>query len=177
MSYLKSNDLFEQLNPKSIFEKLPHPIVIVDHLHSPENMGAMIRISDNIGASEMCFLGTEPGKSIGKVRHSSASSKDNIYWHFTEETDLRKIVPSDKVIVAIETSDQATNIYETELPENIAFILGSESHGLNEELLSQCDMTVYIPVPGTNCSLNVTHAAAVAFFEWQRQMLQKLVSK
>ena len=55
----------------------------------------------------------------------------------------------------------------------MAFIVGSERDGLSNELLKQCDVVVYIPVPGPTRSLNVSHAAAVALFEWQRQMLQK----
>ena len=82
-------------------------------------------------------------------------------------------MPEGKPIVAIETADNATCIYETLLPENVAFIVGSESHGLSNELLAQCDMVVYIPVPGPTRSLNVSHAAAVALFEWQRQMREK----
>ena len=54
----------------------------------------------------------------------------------------------------------------------MAFIVGSERNGLSEELLVQCDLVVYIPVPGPTRSLNVSHAAAVALFEWQRQMLK-----
>jgi tRNA G18 (ribose-2'-O)-methylase SpoU len=79
-------------------------------------------------------------------------------------------VPEGKKIVAIETSDNATCIYDTQLPEDVAFIVGNERDGLDEKLLSQCDMVVYIPVPGPTRSLNVSHAAAVALFEWQRQM-------
>ncbi len=82
-------------------------------------------------------------------------------------------MPEHKKIVAIETADNATCIYETPLPEDVAFVVGSERHGLSEELLSQCDMVVFIPVPGPTRSLNVSHAASVALFEWQRQMLQK----
>ena len=171
MTYLKSNDLFADLAPESLFERVPHPMVIADHLMTPDNIGAMIRLADNIGASEVCFLGKEDEHRLGKVRRAAASSRDNIRWYFSEETDLRNIVPEGKKIVAIETSDNATCIYDTELPEDVAFIVGSERNGLSDELLAQCDMVVYIPVPGPTRSLNVSHAASVALFEWQRQML------
>ena len=170
MSYLKSNTLFEQIQTEDLYRETPRPMVIADHLMTPDNLGAMIRLADNIGASEMCFLGNEADHRLGKVRRAAASSRDNIKWFFTEETDLHKIVPEGKTIVAIETADNATCIYDTPLPDNVAFIVGSESHGLSDELLAQCDMVVYIPVPGPTRSLNVSHAAAVALFEWQRQM-------
>ena len=173
MTYLKSNDLFKQNTPESLFQRIPRPMVIADHLMTPDNLGAMIRLADNIGASEMCFLGKEDEHRMGRVRRAAASSRDNIKWYFSEETDLQKIVPEGKTIVAIETADNATCIYDTLLPENVAFIVGSESHGLSNELLAQCDIVVYIPVPGPTRSLNVSHAAAVALFEWQRQMREK----
>ena len=170
MSYLKSNILFEKIRTDEFYDRIPRPMLIADHLMTPDNIGAMIRLADNIGATEVCFLGREEEHRLGKVRRAAASSRDNIRWYFSEETDLRKIVPEGKTIVAVETSDDATCIYDTELPENVAFIVGSERNGVREELLSQCDMTVYIPVPGPTRSLNVSHAAAVALFEWQRQM-------
>ena len=170
MTYLKSNDLFGELNPEALFERVPRPMVIADHLMTPDNIGAMIRLADNIGASEVCFLGNEDEHRLGKVRRAAASSRDNIRWYFSEENDLRKLVPEGKKIVAIETADNATCIYDTPLPEDVAFIVGSERNGLSEELLAQCDLVVYIPVPGPTRSLNVSHAAAVALFEWQRQM-------
>ena len=173
MSYLKSNTLFEQIRTEDIYHWVPRPMLIADHLLTPDNIGAMIRLADNIGATEVCFLGREEDHRLGKVRRAAASSRDNIKWYFTEETDLRKIVPEGKSIVAVETADNATCIYDTPLPENVVFIVGSESHGLSDDLLAQCDQVVYIPVPGPTRSLNVSHAAAVALFEWQRQMLAK----
>lgn len=170
MTYLKSNDLFSKLAPERLFERMPPPILIADHLLTPENMGAMIRLADNIGATEVCFLGNEAEHRLGKVRRAAASSRDNIRWYFSETSDLRTIVPEGKQIVAIETADNATCIYDTRLPENVAFVVGNESHGLSDDLLAQCDMVVYIPVPGPTRSLNVSHAAAVALFEWLRQM-------
>lgn len=177
MSYLKSNDLFAGIEPENLYQSLPRPIVIADHLMTPDNIGAMIRLADNIGASEMCFLGNEDEHRLGKVRRAAASSRDNIRWYFTEETDLHKIASDGKTIVAIETADNATCIYDTQLPENVAFVVGSERFGICEEVLAQCDMVVYIPVPGPTRSLNVSHAAAVALFEWQRQMLTHKTNK
>ena len=173
MSYLKSNTLFDSIQTEDLYQRIPRPMLIADHLLTPDNLGAMIRLADNIGASEMCFLGREEEHRLGKVRRAAASSRDNIRWYFSDETDLRKIVPEGKTIVAIETADNATYIYDTQLPENVAFIVGNESFGISEEVLVQCDKVVYIPVPGPTRSLNVSHAAAVALFEWQRQMLMK----
>ena len=173
MTYLKSNDLFDRIPTESLYQGIPRPIVIADRLMTPDNIGAMIRLADNIGASEMCFLGNEHDHRLGKVKRAAASSRDNIRWYFTEETDLRKIVPEGKVLVAIETADNATCVYDTPLPDDVAFLVGSERHGIREELLRQCDLVVYIPVPGPTRSLNVSHAAAVVLFEWQRQMRAK----
>lgn len=169
MSYLKSNDLFERIPTEELYRQIPRPVIIADHLMTPDNMGSMIRIADNIGATEMCFLGEDSRHRLGKVRRAAASSRGNIRWYFTEENDLRMIVPESKTLVAIETADNATCLYDTELPDDIAFVVGSERNGIREELLKQCDQVVYIPVPGPTRSLNVSHAAAVALFEWQRQ--------
>ena len=173
MSYLKSNTLFEQIKTEDLYQRIPRPMLIADHLLTPDNIGALIRLADNIGATEVCFLGREEEHKLGKVRRAAASSRDNIKWYFSEETDLQKIVPANKKIVAIETADDATCLYDTDLPEDVAFIVGSESHGLSDALLAQCDQIVYIPVPGPTRSLNVSHAAAVALFEWQRQMMKE----
>ncbi|MBO4574090.1 MAG: hypothetical protein J5708_02040 [Bacteroidales bacterium] len=170
--YLKSNDLFADSRPESIYDALPRPIIMADNLLTPDNMGAMIRLSDNIGASEMIFLGTEPTHSLSRVRKCAASSRDNIRWYFTQENNLRNLIPANKKIVAIETATNATNIYSTPLPADAAFIVGNESRGIREEILNQCDLIVYIPIPGPTRSLNVSHAAAVALFEWYRQQLK-----
>lgn len=171
MSYIKSNDLFKTIPTEALYDRVPRPMLIADHLMTPDNLGALIRLADNIGASEVCFLGREDDHRMGKVRRAAASSRDNIRWYFSEETNLHKMVPANKTIVAIETADNATCIYDTILPADVAFIVGSERDGLSNALLQQCDMVVYIPVPGPTRSLNVSHAAAVALFEWQRQML------
>lgn len=173
MEHIKSNTLFADIHAESIYEHIQHPIVIADNITSTDNMGALIRLSDNIGASEIVFLGKREDIDLKKVRRAAASSRDNIKWDFSTDTDLRKLVGNEKKIVAIETATDATCIYDTQLPENVVFVVGNESKGMRNEILAQCDMAVYIPVPGPTRSLNVSHAASVALFEWQRQMRER----
>ena len=68
MSYLKSNTLFDRIQTEDLYERIPRPMLIADHLLTPDNLGAMIRLADNIGATEMCFLGKEEEHRLGKVR-------------------------------------------------------------------------------------------------------------
>ena len=42
--YIKSNDLFKQTHPEKIYDSIPRPIIIADHLLTPDNMGSMIRL-------------------------------------------------------------------------------------------------------------------------------------
>lgn len=174
MTYLKSNLLFEQLQTEQIFQHLPRPIVIADALTNAENMGSLIRLSDNLGAERLYFLGEQPSRHVMKLRRAAASSRDNIDWSFTPETNLCELLPADMKIVALETATNATNVFTTQLPKNAAFVVGNERYGMRPEILAQADMVVYIPVPGPTRSLNVSHAAAVLFFEWLRQMQQRL---
>ena len=80
MTYLKSNYLFEQLSPENLYQHVPHPLLIADHLMTPDNLGAFIRLAYNIRANEVCFLEKEEDHRLGQVRHSAASSRYNIRY-------------------------------------------------------------------------------------------------
>ena len=80
MTYIKSNDLFERVPTEALYDRVPRPMILADHLMTPDNLGAMIRLADNIGATEVCFLGREEEHRLGKVRRAAASSRDGRVW-------------------------------------------------------------------------------------------------
>ena len=170
MTYIKSNDLFNGMEFEKLYDHLTRPIVIADHLRNPDNAGALIRLSDNLGASELVFLAEKDSQFLPKMQKVAASSFGNLHWRFENTSTIPEEIMNKCVLVALETSAHATNLFETELPLNPAFVVGNERDGIRNEVLIQAAMTVYIPVPGMTRSLNVTHAAAVLFFEWYRQM-------
>ncbi|NOU46234.1 MAG: TrmH family RNA methyltransferase [Bacteroidales bacterium] len=168
--YIKSNELFAGMEFENLYAKISRPVVIADEIRNPDNAGALIRLADNIGASHVYFLADVNSVHLPKMQRVAASSYGNLQWSFEKNKNLPESVVNNCTIIALETTTNATNLFTTELPDNPAFIVGNERVGISDELLNRAMMRVYIPVPGMTRSLNVTHAAAVLFFEWLRQM-------
>jgi TrmH family RNA methyltransferase len=64
-----------------------------------------------------------------------------------------------------------TLLHKTLLPWPCAWVFGHEGQGVSKELLDGCSMTLTIPQPGGEESLNVGAAAAVCLYESARQRL------
>ena len=145
------------------------PIIIGFDLKTPENIGNIIRIADNIGCLKVFFATDIESTRNSKIRRTAASSFDAVDWEFCKISELNEKIPAGYKKVAIETTSDSQNIYETGLPEKIAFIVGNEISGISNDFLDTCDLIVHIPIFGNNTSLNVSHALAVSVFEWQKR--------
>ena len=168
--YVKSNILFSDKQFELIYSKIKRPVVIADDIRNPDNAVALIRLADNIGAEHIYFLADAGSVHLPKMQRVAASSYGNLKWTFDNDKSVLGKIAANCTLVALETTTHATNLFTTQLPDNPAFIVGNERVGISKEVLDQATMSVYIPVPGMTRSLNVTHAAAVIFFEWLRQM-------
>ena len=147
------------------------PVIIADSLKTPENLGNIIRLADNVGAKKVLFVNVNESIRTSKIKKTASSSYNSVDWEFCEITDFLKKIPKDYELVAIETTSDSDNLYKTKLPSKVAFVVGNEITGISDEILEQCRKIVHIPVLGKNTSLNVSHALVLALFEWQRNTL------
>jgi TrmH family RNA methyltransferase len=154
-------------------KKLPknfHPPIIIGYnIKTPENIGNMIRLGDNLGCKEIFIVSEDENVRNSKIRKTASSSYDSVKWSFCSIKELKIMIPSDYEWIALETASDSVNIFKTELPEKIALIVGNEISGIENKLLDYCSKIVHIPLYGNNKSLNVSHSLAIALFEWQRQ--------
>ena len=68
------------------------------------------------------------------------------------------------------TSSHAANaLHAVSLPAPCAWVLGHEVRGVSEALMQRCALTVRIPQPGGEESLNVASATAICLYEAARQ--------
>ena len=147
------------------------PIIAAWQIINPENIGNLIRLADNVGASEVFILGEDFNLRMSSIKKTAGLSFNNIRLIFISPDHFFSQLHPDYKLVAIETSQKSTNIFATKLPEKIVFILGNDRNGLPEDILNKCDFQVHIPMTGKCKSMNVSHALSVTLFEWQRQML------
>ena len=177
--YLKEKDIPRTMETNSIVffnhqkytELSCKPVIAAWQIINPENIGNLIRLADNVGAEEVFILGSDFHLKMSSIKKTAGLSFNNVRLNFISPEDFFDQLSPDWQLVAIETSEDSTNIFTTKLPEKIIILLGNERNGLPAEILQKCTLKVHIPMTGKCKSMNVSHALSVALFEWQRQML------
>ncbi len=148
--------------------------VVLENIHDPHNVSAIFRTCDAVGVPQVDLLYTqEEFPKISKV--SSASSKkwiDQKRYNSTDEC-VKQLRSDGFKIYGTILSDKAENIYNLDLTEKIAIVMGNEHRGISDEIIDACDKHIYIPMRGMIQSLNVSVATAVVLYEAQRQRAAK----
>ena len=144
---------------------------ILDNIRSAFNVGAIFRLADSVGISEVALCGYTPTLEQVQVKKTSMQA-DMFVNHQIFDKAESAITHYQKLgiqVLALETANQAIGLYEQPLIGPTAFLLGNERFGLDNSLLSKVTGVRKIPMFGVKNSLNVGQAAAIAAFEWSRQ--------
>lgn len=166
-SYIKSRTFFESKNSDKKVKK--HPIIICWKLNTPHNLGAILRIADNMACEKVIFVDDNPSFKERNIKKIAQTSYNAIEWHFCTSDNWKAHIPNDYICIAIETSKEAKNTYQVNLDRKIAFVVGNEKVGIDESTIDICEEVIYIPMMGHNKSMNVSHAATIVLGEWLRQ--------
>jgi tRNA G18 (ribose-2'-O)-methylase SpoU len=168
---LEGRTLYERqkaLRANQIFA--PAPAIIAAGLQLPVNMGSLLRLADAVGSQQVIFAGTKSSPSMLTGLRRTASNCDKLIdWKFCSLDEFIEQAESFQPLLALELTSESHNLFEVELPGQCAFVIGSERYSIPDALLAHCQQAVHIPMYGVNGSMNVTHALAIALFEWRRQ--------
>jgi tRNA G18 (ribose-2'-O)-methylase SpoU len=171
------NNSYELFGKKEVSRKPPdfaRPVIVADRIQTPANAGAILRLAANIDAAKVWFVyETDPAFRSYKIKNTSSGASEKTDWEKVAPDKLPGLLPADYEIIAIETTEDAQNIFETVLPEKVVFVVGNERYGISEDVLRLAKRRVFIPIPGIISSMNVSHALAVGLFEWWRQRNSK----
>lgn len=150
-------------------------IVIADHLRSAFNMGSIFRTSDTVGAEKIITCGYSPTPENSKVRAAALGAESLVPHHHEESVAdaIASVKKNQYTVVALETAEPSTSLFDFKIPERVAVVLGNERFGLDQKVLKSCDEIVSIPVFGHKNSLNVGISFSVFAFEMRRQVEEK----
>ena len=163
MATLDAEDILEQA-------KSPGLLVILDGVEDPHNLGAILRSAEAAGADGVILPQHRSAALSATVVKASAGAASHI--KLARVTNLAQFIESlKKKGFWIAGLDAGSNkhIWEVDLTEPTALILGSEGSGLHRLVKEKCDYVVSLPIRGVVSSYNVSVAAGIALYEVIRQ--------
>lgn len=160
--------------PKEIeIKDIQGPVVISNGITSAENIGSLMRNSSGLGVENLIFDDRSCSPWTRRAIRVSMGNVFNLNIHTSN--NLKEAIFSLKEngyhVIAASIHGQLTSLYKYCFPKNFALIIGSEGHGLSDEILELADTSVYIPMFSDTQALNAATSAAVILSEIRRQQL------
>lgn len=136
-------------------------VLVLDGIKDPGNMGTIIRLADWFGVGHILCTADSVDQYNPKVVQSAMGSISRVNVHYGDLVDMLKQLKSHK-IYACDLNGES--IYDAFFKEKAILIMGSESHGISNQVRRMVDSTITIPsVSNTGIdSLNVASAAAIS---------------
>ncbi|CAN5798545.1 RNA methyltransferase [soil metagenome] len=142
------------------------PSVVLDRLQDAGNVGTVIRSAAAFGFTQVIALKGTAALWSPKVLRSGMGAHFGL--NLVETMDEAALAALAVPLLAT-SSHVASALHQTTLPWPCAWVMGHEGQGVSPALLARCAMSLRIPQPGGEESLNVAAAAAVCFYESARQ--------
>lgn len=153
----------------------PGLTVVLENIHDPHNVSAILRSADAVGVHEVSLLyNIEAFPNLSRWgKRSSAGTRKWIERnkYSTVEECYGALRSRGFTIYASSFSEESKSILDLDLTGNVAFVLGNESRGISDEAAELADARYIVPMVGMTQSLNVSVAAAATLYEAFRQRL------
>lgn len=159
-----------------ILEQVQGPplLLLLDGVTDPHNLGACLRVANAAGVHAVVApKDRAAGISAAVSKVASGAAEVTPYIMVT---NLARTIDElkEREIWVVGTDERAEqSLYQANLPEAIAWVLGAEGEGMRRLTREKCDLLVSIPMAGAVDSLNVSVAAGVCLFESVRRRLPK----
>jgi len=159
--------------PTTTLDDLPEEATLllaaVD-VRDPGNMGTLIRLADAVAATALIAAGSCVDLYEPKVVRATAGSVFHVpVVQDVSADEMLRWAAGRGVTTAATVREGAKAYTEIAWPERTLLMVGSEAHGLAEDVAAQADIRTCIPMPGRAESLNVAIAAGVVTYEILRQ--------
>lgn len=163
--------LFLAEKPKDYeLSQLDTKIILLNGLTSPENVGSIVR---SAAAFEINSIITDEKTCSPYLRRCIRVSTGNAFAMKTHHAinvrgDLKKLKELGYTILSTANVPGAVSINEYNFPEKCVVIIGSEGHGVDQDILTLSDIIVKIPINSQVAHLNAANAASIFLFKMSK---------
>ncbi|NBX03317.1 MAG: 23S rRNA (guanosine(2251)-2'-O)-methyltransferase RlmB [Alphaproteobacteria bacterium] len=152
-------------------EGLNKPVLLLDQVTDPHNVGAILRSAAAFDAGCVILTDRNAPTESGVMAKSASGA-----------LEIVPLITVTNLVQAMETVKKAgywtagldgeakQNIADAKLDAKTALICGAEGKGLRRLTAEHCDFLVKLPMSGKMESLNVSNAAAIALYDLYRRL-------
>jgi 23S rRNA (guanosine2251-2'-O)-methyltransferase len=154
----------------------PALLLAADSLTDPMNLGNLCRSALAAGAHGIIIPKDRAAGVTPIVAKAAAGALEYLaVYRVTNLADCLGRLKDAGLAVIGTAADSPQTIYDTDLTQPLALVIGSEDKGLRPRVRKQCDLVASIPMAAPEIgSLNAAASGAVALFEARRQRILAL---
>jgi 23S rRNA (guanosine2251-2'-O)-methyltransferase len=148
----------------------PDPLLIVDGVTDPRNLGAIMRSAEGAGVRAMVLARDRTTEVTATAMKTSAGARAHLkIARCGNVAATLKMLKERGYWVGGLAPHGELSVYELDVSRRLALVVGGEQRGLRPLVARSCDFLAAIPMYGKVASLNVAVASAVALYEIARR--------
>lgn len=155
-----------------IAARRPDLTVVMEDIHDPHNVSAMLRSADAVGVLRVHLVySKDKFPKLGKKSSASATKWVKRTKHASIGECYDALRAEGFTVCATHLGKRSVPLYDVDFTKKVALVFGNEHRGVSDEAAALADVNVRIPMAGMIESLNVSVACAVTLYEAFRQRL------
>lgn len=146
---------------KVLAQRSRHFTVATEDVYQLHNTSAVIRSCDVFGVQDIHIVEEVNTKKIDREIAMGAQKWVDIHRHHSVKACLAQLKQTGYQIVATSPHANDCELSDFDISKKSCFFFGRETDGLSDEVLSQADAFLKIPMVGFTESLNISVSAAI----------------
>ncbi|KYJ85866.1 TrmH family RNA methyltransferase [Sulfurovum riftiae] len=153
--------------------KQPTLKVMLDDVHSSQNLSAILRTCDAVGVQHLYYT-TEDDHDLRIHKTITQGAHRWVERIRIDSAEKRRFLQEKQKegyrVVVTHLEEGAVSFREVDYMGPTVIVMGNEKEGVSSEILSLADEMIIIPMQGMVQSLNVSVATALVLYEAQHQL-------